>query len=29
MKKNIGAALALYPCPIVVVDAMVDGNYRR
>ena len=26
MKKNIGAALALYPCPVVVVGAMVDGK---
>lgn len=25
-KKNIGAALALYPCPIVVIGAMVDGK---
>lgn len=25
-KKNIGAALALYPCPVVVVGAMVDGK---
>ena len=22
-KKNIGATLALYPCPIIVVGAMV------
>ena len=26
MKKNIGAALALYPCPVIVVGAMVDGK---
>lgn len=26
MKKNIGASLALYPCPVVVVGAMVDGK---
>ena len=26
MKKNLGATLALYPCPIVVVGAMVDGK---
>ena len=26
MKKNIGATLALYPCPVVVVGAMVDGK---
>lgn len=25
-KKNIGATLALYPCPVVVVGAMVDGK---
>ena len=25
-KKNIGAALALYPCPVVVVGAMVGGK---
>ena len=25
-KKNIGAALALYPCPVIVVGAMVDGK---
>ncbi len=24
MKKNIGATLALYPCPVVVVGAMVE-----
>ena len=26
MKKNIGAQLALYPCPVVVVGAMVKGK---
>lgn len=26
MKKNIGASLALYPCPVIVVGAMVDGK---
>ena len=26
MKKNIGATLALYPAPIIVVGAMVDGK---
>lgn len=26
MKKNIGASLALYPCPAVVIGAMVDGK---
>ncbi|SEH63852.1 MULTISPECIES: flavin reductase family protein [Atopobiaceae] len=26
MKKNIGAALALYPSPVIVVCAMVDGK---
>ena len=26
MKKNIGAQLALYPCPLIVVGAMVDGK---
>lgn len=26
MKKNIGASPALYPCPIVVIGAMVDGK---
>ncbi len=26
MKKNIGAALALYPSPVVVVGAMVNGK---
>ena len=26
MKKNIGAQLALYPCPVIVVGAMVDGR---
>mgnify|MGYP001782452626 CR=1 FL=1 len=26
MKKNIGNALALYPTPLVVVGAMVDGK---
>ena len=25
-KKNIGAALALYPCPVIVVGAMADGK---
>ena len=25
-KKNIGAALALYPCPVTVVGAMVKGK---
>lgn len=25
-KKNIGATLALYPCPLIVVGAMVDGK---
>ena len=25
-KKNIGAVLALYPCPVVIVGAMVDGK---
>lgn len=25
-KKNIGATLALYPCPIIVVGAMVDDK---
>ena len=25
-KKNIGATLALYPCPVIVVGAMVDGK---
>ena len=25
-KKNIGAALALYPCPVTVVGAMVNGK---
>lgn len=25
-KKNIGAQLALYPCPVFVVGAMVDGK---
>ncbi len=25
-KKNIGAVLALYPCPVIVVGAMVDGK---
>lgn len=24
MKKNIGATLALYPCPVIVVGAMVN-----
>ena len=28
MKKNIGATLALYPSPLIVVGAMVDGNYE-
>ena len=26
MKKNIGAALALYPSPLIVAGAMVDGK---
>jgi len=26
MKKNIGATLALYPSPLIVVGAMVDGK---
>lgn len=26
MKKNIGATLALYPSPVIVVGAMVDGK---
>ncbi len=26
MKKNIGATLALYPCPVIVVGAMVDSK---
>ena len=26
MKKNIGAALALYPAPVVVIGAMKDGR---
>lgn len=26
MKKNIGNSLALYPTPLVVVGAMVDGK---
>jgi flavin reductase (DIM6/NTAB) family NADH-FMN oxidoreductase RutF len=26
MKKNIGATLALYPAPVIVVGAMVDGK---
>ena len=25
-KKNIGATLALYPCPVIVVGAMVDDR---
>ena len=25
-KKNIGAALALYPCPVIVVGAMVNDK---
>ncbi|MBR3203078.1 MAG: flavin reductase family protein [Solobacterium sp.] len=25
-KKNIGAVLALYPCPVIVVGAMVNGK---
>lgn len=25
-KKNIGASLALYPCPVIVVGAMVGGK---
>ena len=26
MKKNIGAQLALYPCPVIVVGAIVKGK---
>ena len=26
MKKNTGAQLALYPAPVIVVGAMVDGK---
>ena len=26
MKKNLGAQLALYPCPVIVVGAMVNGK---
>ena len=26
MKKNIGATLALYPSPVIVVGAMVEGK---
>ena len=26
MKKNIGATLALYPSPLIVVGAMVEGK---
>ena len=26
MKKNTGAQLALYPSPVIVVGAMVDGG---
>ena len=26
MKKNIGATLALYPCPVIVVGAMVNDK---
>ena len=26
MKKNIGATLALYPVPLIVVGAMKDGD---
>lgn len=26
MKKNIGATLALYPSPVIVVGTMVDGK---
>ena len=26
MKKNIGSVLALYPTPLVVVGAMVEGK---
>ncbi len=29
MKKNIGAQLALYPCPVIVVGAMVNGKPMR
>ena len=25
-KRNIGAALALYPCPVIVVGAMVNNK---
>lgn len=25
-KKNIGATLALYPCPVIVVGAMLSGK---
>ena len=25
-KKNIGATLALYPCPVIVVGAMVNDK---
>ena len=27
MKKNIGAKLALYPTPLVVVGTMVNGHH--
>ena len=26
MKKNIGATLALHPCPVIVVGAIVDDK---
>ena len=26
MKKNLGATLALYPCPVIVVGAIVNGK---
>ncbi len=29
MKKNIGATLALYPAPVIVVGAMVDGKPKE
>lgn len=28
-KKNIGAALALYPSPVIVVGAMVNANVKH
>ena len=27
-KKNIGATLALYPCPVIVAGAMVSGDVK-